>query len=77
MKLGETGKTCSLCSRLRYRISRQSPVRDAEEELGNELHQETQTDRNGGEAEWKMRIQKIKEKWIRRRKVKDATHRPV
>jgi len=29
---------------------------------GNELHQETQTDRKGGEAEWKMRSQKIKEK---------------
>jgi hypothetical protein len=43
---------------------------------GNELHQETQTDRKGGEAEWKMRSQKIKEKWIRRSKVKGATHRP-
>jgi len=43
---------------------------------GNELHQESQTDRKGEEAEWKMRSQKIKERWIRRSKAKDATHRP-
>ena len=43
---------------------------------GNELHRETQTDRKVGEAEWKMRSQKINEKWIRRSKVKGATHRP-
>lgn len=43
---------------------------------GNELHQETQTDRKGGEAEWKMRSQKIKEKWITRG-LQDSTHRLV
>jgi hypothetical protein len=44
---------------------------------GNELHQETQTDRKVWEAEWKMRSQNIKKKWIRRSKVKDVTHRLV
>jgi hypothetical protein len=43
---------------------------------GNELRLEIQADRRGGEAEWKMRSQGIKEKWIRRSKFKEAKHRP-
>jgi hypothetical protein len=43
---------------------------------GNEFRLETQADRTGREAEWKMRRLEIKARWIRRSKTKEAKHRP-